>query len=886
LSEGEARVALLQDDLRDVVLKAYRDAERTGNDASMALEAALEEVKSLAGEDDGLRLELDQRFTQVAMDVQLQVLSEAEVRSKLSARGRAMQDARLKDRVAHEELSPVIQGADSADVGEQGEARPVDEEDEVRFGTLDYKRRGRVSTPAGPGRPLLLYIPGVDMMEYESARQFDGLSENFDAWMVLAEGGDRSKFSVIVASVIEFLRSKGVSKEQPCLLVGSSFGSIAAFAVALEVPDLVKGVTAINPATSYERSAWPIVGNFLSLAPSPEAFGVAAASALIATLPDSSKTQEVMDKVSGKSFQEQAALLFEEFAEYQSLIQDVLQVLSPDSLRFRLKNWLKDGARFVNPRLKNLQVPVLVLAGEEDRMLPSTEEADRLQGLIPMCEVEILPRVGHAPLLNPDVVDLADIISRSPFMASSDTRVEVEPGAVKRAKDPVRDFVLDMESPDFLAGKRQYEQFYRLTSPVMLSIDETGQLRRGLAGIPANDPKRPLLFVGNHQLFGLDLCLIVGELLFKRNILARGLAHPVAMLNGADIASALARNQVKAARKSLKVGDSEGDGSRGSDPVDGYSAADEDSDDTALSTALKDLGLNNLAQYATKGRLDGVTELGFAVAQAAFRRPGESEGDASDSDSARAAGQGRQFEALGAVMVSPINFYKLLQKGDAALLFPGGAREALHGADEKYELFWPEKSEFVRMAAQFNATIVPFSAIGMADSLVPLVDDASEVPLFKEQMKEFMANAPKARMDGSDASRIPLVAPGIPARNYFLFGEPLPTEHIDPNDKEATEELYLKAKANVGDGIQYLLKARTVSPSGLYISSQVVFDRSLTHLSPSQHVRSLIHMPIRHPGCYMSTSMVSKLHHSRSAVSVIEICDAPRGVQMPGNHRK
>lgn len=34
---------------------------------------------------------------------------------------------------------------------------------------------------------------------------------------------------------------------------------------------------------------------------------------------------------------------------------------------------------------------------------------------------------------------------------------------------------------------------------------------------------------------------------------------------------------------------------------------------------------------------------------------------------------------------------------------------------EEYKLFWPEKGEFVRLAAASGAIIIPFSAVGIAD---------------------------------------------------------------------------------------------------------------------------------------------------------------------------
>lgn len=34
---------------------------------------------------------------------------------------------------------------------------------------------------------------------------------------------------------------------------------------------------------------------------------------------------------------------------------------------------------------------------------------------------------------------------------------------------------------------------------------------------------------------------------------------------------------------------------------------------------------------------------------------------------------------------------------------------------EEYKLFWPEQSEFVRMAVRFGAKIVPFGVVGEDD---------------------------------------------------------------------------------------------------------------------------------------------------------------------------
>lgn len=48
---------------------------------------------------------------------------------------------------------------------------------------------------------------------------------------------------------------------------------------------------------------------------------------------------------------------------------------------------------------------------------------------------------------------------------------------------------------------------------------------------------------------------------------------------------------------------------------------------------------------------------------------------------------------------------------------------------EAYKLFWPDQPEFVRMAARFGATIVPFGVVGE--------DDLVEVSLYLFMIIEY-----------------------------------------------------------------------------------------------------------------------------------------------------
>lgn len=60
-------------------------------------------------------------------------------------------------------------------------------------------------------------------------------------------------------------------------------------------------------------------------------------------------------------------------------------------------------------------MPVLVIAGSADRLLPSPAEAERLKGIIPGCRTMVLEGHGHAPLFDARV-DISEIIATDPAL--------------------------------------------------------------------------------------------------------------------------------------------------------------------------------------------------------------------------------------------------------------------------------------------------------------------------------------------------------------------------------------------------------------------------------------------------------------------------------------
>ena len=276
----------------------------------------------------------------------------------------------------------------------------------------------------------------------------------------------------------------------------------------------------------------------------------------------------------------------------------------------------------------------------------------------------------------------------------------------------------------------------RLTSPVFFSTNsQTCRRVRGLGQVPSS---RPLLIVGNHQLGGLDIWLIVPELIEQRDMFVRGLGHPV------------------------------------------------------------------IFQDAARAHLNGGPTF------------------LPDSTTAGKEGTFGLYQKFGAVMACPRNLYRLLESGgpEAILHFPGGAREAYHGKREANELFWPAKMDFVRMAAKFNATIVPLAGIGAADSVYFVADPEDLLdlpsPLSNAVSNSFLTVREAARYDEQGKVFIrppPLVVPKIlPARHYFLFGKAFETTQLDSRDREACRILYQDVKRDLECGLKDLLRARRQDP--------------------------------------------------------------------------
>ncbi|KIY92968.1 Acyltransferase-like protein [Monoraphidium neglectum] len=334
----------------------------------------------------------------------------------------------------------------------------------------------------------------------------------------------------------------------------------------------------------------------------------------------------------------------------------------PNQASDYLYELLRQGCEYMEPRLRRVKQRAIVVAGERDLLIPSAEEAERLSKALPRCRKVVLAGRSHA-VLQEAGVDLSQILQAQGFyvtrrvLSNGTTSASAADGggAAFGTTAPVQ-----LPTPAEIRADRDgfVTTIRRLCSPVYYSTLADGRIVKGFDGVPrpgAGGAGGPLLFIANHQLFAADMYTMIPDMLEATGILPRGLAHP-AVFAGADATRASSQDapppQEAAGRGPFSLFG--GGGNSG--------------------------GSSSSSSNGSNGNGNGNGQAGFASL----------------------------LETYGAVPVSAFAMHRLLASGDSVLLYPGGAREAFKRKGEAYQLMWPEKEEFVRMAAKHHTpTLTP-----------------------------------------------------------------------------------------------------------------------------------------------------------------------------------
>lgn len=225
--------------------------------------------------------------------------------------------------------------------------------------------------------PLLVFLPGMDGTGQLYKRQAEHLERFFDIRCLTIPPNDLSDWDRLAASTIDLIRAE-LKQERLVYLCGESFGGCLALKVALADPSLFAGTILVNPASAFNQHPWLDLGIPLTQwVPSLLHYGVT-----VAFLPFL------------------AALGRIEPSDRRALLQ-AMQSLPQTTIAWRLS--LLKNFSVTQAQLRQFDRPVLLIASALDRLLPSIEEAKRLARDLPNTQTIVLPKSGHACLLETEI---------------------------------------------------------------------------------------------------------------------------------------------------------------------------------------------------------------------------------------------------------------------------------------------------------------------------------------------------------------------------------------------------------------------------------------------------------------------------------------------------
>lgn len=280
--------------------------------------------------------------------------------------------------------------------------------------------------PVRSGQPLFIFLPGMDGTGTLLRSQLDRLVPWFDVrcvaisnqnhtdWEPLARqvsnliesalAADRSKNSDKNSSKnsnknsdkkktpSHLTQEKGASqgRRRAVYLCGESFGGCLAMQVLSLSPHLFDRVILVNPASSFRRLPWMQLGSML--------------------------TRQLPDLAYRYSARGLVPFLIE--ADRVPKRDQVALEKAMGSVPAKTAAWrMLLLSRFEAERLplEHINQPVLLIAGGQDKLLPSIREARSLQRRFPDAQLTILPNSGHACLLEWDV-NLPKILRQHNFL--------------------------------------------------------------------------------------------------------------------------------------------------------------------------------------------------------------------------------------------------------------------------------------------------------------------------------------------------------------------------------------------------------------------------------------------------------------------------------------
>ena len=231
-----------------------------------------------------------------------------------------------------------------------------------------------------PHKPLFIYIPGMD----GSGELFTSQKKIWDLYDVRCVCLDQEKqgWQELTEKLITLIKNELQSRSNQTLYIcGESFGACLSLKLMSSISHLIDRAILINCASAFRKRPLLNWGTYITAMMSDFIYE----NSTLLLLP-------FLGKMSAIASREQTLLL------------KVMKKVPPTIVSWRLS--LLQNFKFPN---LSTNPETLIIASTEDGLLPSVDEANRLEKRLHNSQIKILPESGHCCLLE-EQIDLWKIL--------------------------------------------------------------------------------------------------------------------------------------------------------------------------------------------------------------------------------------------------------------------------------------------------------------------------------------------------------------------------------------------------------------------------------------------------------------------------------------------
>ena len=217
----------------------------------------------------------------------------------------------------------------------------------------------------------LVYVCGIEGTGRLFYKQAEDLARDHTIISFALRGEGRYEMRELVEDVRWVVREAGFER---ATFLGESFGGLLTMATALAHPGLFERMILVNTFPHFAQRARIMLG-------------VAAFSLLPYALVKAHRTRAARRVLFSDDIGEDDRRLFREHTRvvpYEGYVSR-LRIIRDTDLR---------------PRLKDITIPALVVAGTHDRLLDSVGAARRMAASLPRARLKLLEGTGHVALLS------------------------------------------------------------------------------------------------------------------------------------------------------------------------------------------------------------------------------------------------------------------------------------------------------------------------------------------------------------------------------------------------------------------------------------------------------------------------------------------------------